>query len=210
VEHSDSTLKETIMSNMYELARQLQAPGVQTVATFNPTRLTKTLRNLARKSIASGKHNGGWSSQTKSVRDLVIGIAGEKPIVYAAPAHSGYIAFHSPRPVLPNIRAEIEGLLEADCSLSKMSFVEDKKGYYRPTTAEFNTSMDDRLKTNIKRLDEVSNKSYSLIIKNKTIRDQIVTAFLKERTVEEIAIAERIARLLDKDEEFPIPTTHNF
>jgi hypothetical protein len=195
---------------MYALARQLQAPGVQTVATFNPMRLTKTLRNLARKSIASGKHNGGWSSQTKDVRDLVFGIAGEKPIVYAAPAHSSYISFHSPRPVLPKIRAEIEELLLADSALSKMSFVEDKKGYYRPTTAEFNQSVDDRYKQNIKRLDDVGDKSYSLVIKNKAIRDQIVTAFLTQRTVEEIAIAERIARLLDKDEEFPIPTTHNF
>ena len=198
------------MSHMYALARQLQAPGVQTVATFNPMRLTKTLRNLARKSIASGKHNGGWSSQTKDVRDLVFGIAGEKPIVYAAPAHSSYISFHSPRPVLPKIRAEIEELLLADSALSKMSFVEDKKGYYRPTTAEFNQSVDDRYKQNIKRLDDVGDKSYSLVIKNKAIRDQIVTAFLTQRTVEEIAIAERIARLLDRDEEFPIPTTHNF
>jgi len=59
------------MRNMYELARQLQSPGVVTTAYFNPTRLTKTLRNMVRKSIASGKHSGGWSSQTKSVRNLI-------------------------------------------------------------------------------------------------------------------------------------------
>lgn len=200
------------MSRMYAIARQLQAPGVQTVATFNPMRLTKTLRNLARKSIASGRHNGGWSSQTKDVRDLVFGLAGEKPIVYAAPAHSSYIHFHSPRPVLPSVRAEIEGLLEADCALSKMSYEEDKKGYYRATRAEFNTSMDDRHKTNLKRIAEVGNlpNGYSLIIGKNVIREKIVTAFLTQRTVEEIAIAERIARILDRDEEFPIPTTHNF
>jgi len=133
------------MSHMYAIARQLQAPGVQTIATFNPTRLTKTLRNLARKSIASGKHSGGWSSQTKEVRDLVFGLAGEKPIVYAEHKHSGYLAFHSPRLVLPSVRAEIEGLLESDCALSKMSYEETKKGYYRPTAAEFNANMDDRL-----------------------------------------------------------------
>ena len=201
------------MRHMYELARQLQAPGVKTVATFNPMRLTKTLRNLARKSIASGKHNGGWASKTKDVRDLVIGIAGEKPIIYAAPAHSSYIHFHSPRPVLPSVRAEIEGLLEADCALSKMGFEEEtKKGYYRPTRVEFNESMDDRLKTNLKRIDEVGNlpNGYSLIIGKNVIREKIVTAFLTQRTIEEVAIAERIARLLDRDEEFPIPTSHNF
>jgi hypothetical protein len=47
-------------------------------------------------------------------------------------------------------------------------------------------------------------------VRTAKLRQQIAEAFLKERTVEEIAIAERIARLLDKDEEFPIPTTHNF
>ena len=201
------------MSHMYAIARQLQAPGVKTVATFNPMRLTKTLRNLARKSIASGKHNGGWSSQTKDVRQLVISIAGEKPLVYAEPAHSNYISFKSPRLLLPKIRAEIEELLLTDSALSKMSYEETKKGYYRPTAAEFNESVNDRHKQNIKRLDEVgnlSNGSYSLVIRNKAIRDQIVTAFLTQRTVEEIAIAERIARILDRDEEFPIPTTHNF
>ena len=201
------------MSHMYAIARQLQAPGVKTVATFSPMRLTKTLRNLARKSIASGKHSGGWSSQTKEVRDLVIGIAGEKPLVYAEHKHSGYLAFHSPRLVLPSVRAEIEELLLTDCALSKMSYEETKKGYYRPTAAEFNANMDDRLKTNLKRIAEVgylSNKSYSLIIKSKAIREQIVTAFLTQRTVEEIAIAERIARILDRDEEFPIPSSHRF
>ena len=42
--------------NMYELARQLKSPGVLTTASFNPNRLTKTIRNMVRKSIASGRH----------------------------------------------------------------------------------------------------------------------------------------------------------
>ena len=70
------------MSNMYELARQLQAPGVQTTAPFHPTRLTKTLRTLTRTSIAVGNHIGGWSSKTREVRKLIFRLADEYPIVY--------------------------------------------------------------------------------------------------------------------------------
>ena len=199
------------MSNMYELARQLQAPGVQTTATFNPTRLTKTLRNLVRKSIASGKHNGGWSSQTKEVRRLIFKIAGEEPVIYAEPAHGSYLSFRSPRSIDPELRLEIIGLLEADCSLSKMNYEEEKKNYYKTTYAEFVKNMDDRFDTNIQRLDEMSaNPHYSMVIRNKALRDQLVTAFLTQRTPEEVALAERIATLLDRNEEFSIPTHHNF
>lgn len=197
--------------NMYSLARQLQAPGVKTVATFNPARLTKALRNLARKSIASGKHSGGWSSKTKDVRDLIFKIAGEMPIVYASPSHGNYLSFASPRTLLPAVSDEIKGLLEADCALTKMNFEEEKKSHYRITYAEFVQRVDGTLKDNFERLSEVGTRThYSLIIRNKSIRDQVVDAFLTQRTVEEIAIAERIAKYLDNDIEYDIPTTHNF
>ncbi len=197
--------------NMYDIARQLQAPGVLTTATFNPTRLTKALRNLVRKSIASGKHNGGWSSQTKGVRNLIFKIAGEEPVIYAEPAHGSYLSFRSPRDINPELRLEIIGLLEADCSLSKMNYEEEKKSYYKITYAEFVKNMDDRFATNIQRLDEMSaNPHYSMVVLTKALREQLVTAFLTQRTPEEVALAERIATLLDRDEEFPIPTTHNF
>ena len=197
--------------NMYDIARQLQAPGVQTVATFNPTRLTKTLRNMVRKSITSGKHSGGWSSKTKDVRDLIFKIAGEEPIIYATPTNSNYLSFVSPRAIDPAVNAEIVGLLEADCALSKMNFEEEKKSYYKITYGDFVGRTDDNFKSNLQRLSEVGTRThYSLLIRNKDIREQIVNAFLTQRTPEEVAIAERIARLLDKDEEFPIPTTHNF
>lgn len=196
---------------MYAIARQLQAPGVKTVATFNPMRLTKTLRNLTRKSITSGKHSGGWSSKTKDVRELIFNLAGEKPIVYAMPAHGNYLSFVSPRTISPEVYSEMTGLLEADCSLSKMNFEEEKKSYYKITYAEFVERTDDNLKSNLERLSEVGSRThYSLLIRNKAIREQLVNAFLTQRTPEEVAIAERIARLLDRDEEFPIPTTHKF
>lgn len=199
------------MSNMYSIARQLQAPGVQTIATFNPTRLTRTLRNLVRKSIASGKHNGGWSSQTKEVRNLVFKLAGETPVIYAEPAHGSYLSFRSPRSIDTELRLEIIGLLEADCSLSKMNYEEEKKNYYKTTYAEFVKNMDERFDTNIQRLDDMSaNPHYSMVIRNKALREQLVTAFLTQRTPEEVALAERIATLLDRDEEFPIPTHHHF
>jgi len=215
MEITNRLLKQTgeiIMSqNMYDIARQLQAPGVLTTATFNPTRLTKALRNLVRKSIASGKHNGGWSSQTKGVRNLIFKIAGETPVIYAEPAHGSYLSFRSPRDINPELRLEIIGLLEADCSLSKMNYEEEKKSYYKITYAEFVKNMDDRFATNIQRLDEMSaNPHYSMVVLTKALREQLVTAFLTQRTPDEVALAERIATLLDRDEEFPIPTHHNF
>ena len=199
------------MSNMYELARQLQSPGVQTTATFNPTRLTKTLRNLTRKSIASGKHSGGWSSKTKQVRNLVFMLAGETPVIHAKPEHGPYVSFVSSRPIPQAIQDEMIGLLEADCSLTKMNFEEEKKTYYKITYAEFVERVDETFSTNIKRLQEVGGSPhYSLVIRTKSLRDQVVNLFLTQRTPEEVALAERIASLLDRNEEFPIPTTHNF
>lgn len=199
------------MSNMYALARQLQSPGVLTVATFNPNRLTKTLRNMVRRSIASGRHGGGWSSKTKDVRSLIFKIAGEEPVIYAEPAHGHYLSFRSPRSINPELRLEIIGLLEADCALTKMHFEEEKKNYYKITYEEFVKNMDDRFDTNIQRLDDMSaNPHYSMVVRNKALREQLVTAFLTQRTPEEVALAERIATLLDENTEMLIPLTHSF
>lgn len=197
--------------NMYELARQLKAPGVLTTASFNPNRLTKTIRNMVRKSITSGRHGGGWYSQTKEVRSLIFKIAGEEPVIYAEPVHGHYLTFQSPRNVPMPLRDELIGLLEADCALSKMNYEEEKKNYYKTTYAEFVKNMDDRFDTNVSRLNEMSaNPHYSMVIRNKALRDQLVTAFLTQRTPEEVALAERIATLLDENTEMLIPTTHRF
>jgi hypothetical protein len=203
--------KETIMRNMYELARQLQSPGVVTTAYFNPTRLTKSLRNLARKSIASGKHSGGWSSKTKQVRNLIFKLAGETPVTFAKPEHGPYVSFQSPRVIPHTVQNEMIGLLEADCSLTKMNFETEKKNYYKITYDEFVERVDDTFATNMQRLQEVGgSKHYSIIIRNKPIREQVVDLFLTLRTSDEVALAERIASLLDENKEFLIPTTHQF
>jgi len=197
--------------NMYELARQLQSPGVVTTAYFNPNRLTKTLRNMARKSIASGKHSGGWSSQTKKVRNLIFMLAGETPVIHAKPEHGPYVSFVSSRAIPHTVQNEMIGLLEADCSLTKMNFETEKKNYYKITYDEFVERVDDTFVTNTKRLQEVGGSThYSLIIRNKPIREQVVDLFLTLRTSDEVALAERIASLLDENKEFLIPTTHNF
>ena len=199
------------MSNMYALARQLQAPGVVTTAYFNPTRLTKTLRNMARKSIASGKHSGGWYSKTKEVRNLIFKLAGETPVIHAKPEHGPYVSFVSPRAIPQAMKDEMTGLLEADCALTKMNFEEEKKTYYKITYAEFVERVDDTFAANITRLNEVGGSShYSLVIRNKPLREQLVDLFLTLRTPDEVALAERIASLLDENKEFLIPTTHNF
>ena len=196
--------------NMYEIARQLQTAGVKTTATFNPARLTTKLRNMVRRSIASGIHSGGWSSQTADIRKLVFELIGEKPTAFVT-VQGNYISFDMPRPFPLAEEQEIFGLLEADAALTKMSFEEETRtGYYRNTRAEFNASMDDRLKTNKQRINEVGMASYSMIVANKGIREQIIAVFVKQRTPEEVAIAERIASVLSKDEDIIIPTTRKF
>jgi hypothetical protein len=203
--------KETIMSNMYELARQLQAPGVVTTAYFNPNRLTKTLRNLVRKSIASGKHSGGWSSKTKQVRNLIFMLAGEKPVLHAKPEHGPYVSFVAPRVIPQAMKDEMTGLLEADCALTKMNFEEEKKNYYKITYDEFVKRVNETLDTNKQRIKEVGGSNhYSLIIRNKPLREQLVDLFLTLRTSDEVALAERIASLLDENKEFLIPMTYDF
>jgi hypothetical protein len=205
------TTKETIMRHMYELARQLQSPGVVTTAYFNPTRLTKTLRNMVRKSIASGKHTGGWSSQTKSVRNLIFKLAGETPVIHAKPEHGPYVSFVAPRAIPQAMKDEMAGLLEADCALTKMNFETEKKNYYKITYEEFVTRVDETLDTNIQRIKEVGGSNhYSLIIRNKPLREQLVDLFLTLRTPDEVAMAERIASLLDENKEFLIPLDYNF
>jgi hypothetical protein len=203
--------KETIMRNMYELARQLQSPGVVTTAYFNPTRLTKSLRNLARKSIASGKHSGGWSSKTKQVRKLIFLLAGETPVTFAKPENGPYVSFQSPRVIPHTVQNEMIGLLEADCSLTKMNFEVEKKNYYKITYEEFVQRVNETFDTNKQRIKEVGGSNhYSLIIRNKPLREQLVDLFLTLRTPDEVAMAERIASLLDENREFLIPTTHQF
>ena len=197
--------------NMYALARQLQSPGVVTTAYFNPTRLTKSLRNLARKSIASGKHSGGWSSKTKQVRKLIFLLAGETPVTFAKPENGPYVSFQSPRVIPQAMKDEMAGLLEADCALTKMNFEEEKKNYYKITYEEFVQRVNETLDTNKQRIKEVGGSNhYSLIIRNKPLREQLVDLFLTLRTPDEVAMAERIASLLDENKEFLIPTTHNF
>ena len=198
------------MSHMYAIARQLQAPGVQTTATFNPARLGKTLRNMTRKSIASGIHNGGWSSKTRSVRDLIFKLAGYRPSVYVT-QYADYLSFTTPRPITADNLSEMIGLLEADCTLQKMGYDEIAENRYRPTRSEFYTTIDLRHDQSIAKLKFVEQgKANNLIVRNAKLRQQIAEVFLRERTAEEIALAECLASLLDKDCEYNIPTDHAF
>jgi hypothetical protein len=213
MDFTNKIIGETIMSHMYAIARQLQAPGVRTVATFNPMRLTKTVRNMARKSIASGYHTGGWSSQTKKVRHMVFGLAGEMPIVYVA-QETEYLTLRTPRPITEGNLSEIIGMLEADCTLQKMNYDDLPVHKYTPTRSDFYQTVDRRHLENVEKIKAAGNPdvlgSHYIVVRQAKLREKIATTFLKERTVEEIAIAERIARYLDEDLEYNIPTTHEF
>ena len=197
------------MSEMYKLARQLQSPGVRTVATFNPMRLTKTMRNMVRKSIATGIHNGGWYSKTKKVRNLVFDLGDVRPSIYAA-IDADYVVLRTSRPITEGNLSEIIGMLEADCTLQKMGYDDMKKHQYSPKRDEFYKTIDRRHAEHVENVKRAHVNSYTLVVRQSTIRKQIAEVFLRERTVEEIALAEMLASRLDRDEEFSIPTHHNF
>ena len=197
------------MSEMYKIARQLQSPGVRTVATFNPMRLTKTMRNMVRKSIATGIHNGGWYSKTKKVRNLVFDLGDVRPSIYAA-IDADYVVLRTSRPITEGNLSEIIGMLEADCTLQKMGYDDMKKHQYSPKRDEFYKTIDRRHAEHVENVKRAHVNSYTLVVRQSTIRKQIAEVFLRERTVEEIALAEMLASRLDRDEEFSIPTHHNF
>jgi len=209
MEITNSIPKETIMSEMYKIARQLQAPGVKTVATFNPTRLTKSLRNMVRKSIATGIHNGGWSSKTKKVRNLVFDLATQRPEVYVV-VDANYIVLRTPRPCSKDVESEIIGLLEADCTLQKMGYDDIEKNRYTPSREEYYRTIDNRHKQHVEYVKAAHVNGYTMVVRQASIRKQIADTFLQDRTPAEIAFAEMIASRLDADEEFVVPTTHNF
>jgi hypothetical protein len=195
--------------NMYELARQLQAPGVKTVATFNPTRLTKTLRNMVRRSIATGIHNGGWSSKTRKVRTLVFDLGEQRPEIYVT-TDSNYLVLRTPRPISADNQSEIIGLLEADCTLQKMDYDTMDKNRWTPTREDYYNTIDNRHKQHVESVKEAHVGGYTIVVRQSSIRQQIADTFLKERTVAEIAFAEMIASRLDADEEFKIPLHHAY
>jgi len=197
------------MSDMYKIARQLQAPGVLTVATFNPTRLTKTVRNMVRKSIATGIHNGGWYSKTKKVRNLVFDLGDVRPSIYVA-TDADYVVLRTSRPITEGNLSEIIGMLEADCTLQKMGYDDIEKNLYTPKREEYYKTIDRRHAEHVENVKKAHVNGYSLVVRQSTIRKQIAEVFLRERTVEEIDLAEMLASRLDRDEEFPIPTHHNF
>ena len=197
------------MSDMYKLARQLQSPGVRTVATFNPMRLTKTMRNMVRKSIATGIHNGGWYSKTKKVRNLVFDLGDVRPSIYVA-TDADYVVLRTSRPITEGNLSEIIGMLEADCTLQKMGYDDMKKHQYSPKRDEFYKTIDRRHAEHVENVKRAHVNSYTLVVRQSTIRKQIAEVFLRDRTVEEIALAEMLASRLDRDEEFSIPTHHNF
>lgn len=198
------------MSHMYAIARQLQAPGVETVATFNPARLTKTVRNMTRKSIASGYHIGGWSSKTKAVRKLVLELAGERPVFYIS-QHADYMNLCSPRKLTEDTIQELIGLAEADAAMQKMAYADYAEGTYRPSRQQLYDTVDERLraiKDSFQRIKHVP--SQFIIVRNPKIRQQIANTFLKDRTNGEAEIAERIASMLDEDKSWNIPLNHKF
>jgi hypothetical protein len=121
---------------------------------------------------------------------------------------------YKPRPITGDTLSEILGILEADCALQKMGYDDLKKHQYTPKRDEFYKTIDRRHLEHVEKIKAVGNPdvlgSQYILVRQPKLRQQIAQTFLKERTVEEIEFAERLASLLDRDEEFNIPTGYNF
>lgn len=200
------------MSNVYSIARQLQAPGVATVATFNPMRLTPKIRKAVRTSIATGVYKGGWTSQAMKVRRLVLRLADVTPSVFVD-LERNYVTLIGALPAPEAVTSEIIGLLEADCTLQKMKYDDIEKNRYTPTREEFYTTIDKRHLGNVEKVKGAhgaSRTSHYMVVREPKLRQQIADAFLTTRTSEDVYIAERVASMLDEDKEWNIPLEHRF
>lgn len=197
------------MSNVYSIARQLQAPGVMTVATFNPMRLTPKIRKAVRTSIATGVYKGGWTSQAQQVRKLILNMLVERPTVYAH-LERNYVTLNrnafTPEPVV----SEIIGLLEADCTLQKMGYDDMVKHKYSPTREEFYRDIDRRHMQSVEKVKSSHHSTHYMVVREPKLRQQIADAFLTTRTPEDVQLAERVASMLDEDKEWNIPLEHRF
>jgi hypothetical protein len=167
------------------------------------------MRNMVRKSIATGIHNGGWYSKTKKVRELVFALGDVRPSIYVA-TDADYIVLRTARPSSEDVVSEIIGLLEADCTLQKMGYDDMKKNAYSPKRDEFYKTIDRRHAEHIEKAKAAHINSHTIVVRQANLRRQIAEVFLRDRTVEEIALAEMLASRLDVDEEFAIPTHHPF
>lgn len=196
------------MTTVFELARQLKAPGVQTAATFNPARLSPRLRKMTKDSILSGYYKGGWSSQAKQLRTLAFNLVGEKPAFHVL-QDSNYIKLNSDRPTPDNTKSVIIGLLEADCTLRKMSYTESTNRY-QPKRDEFYKEADRWHDQNIEALHKEDGRSNYMIVREPKLKVQIAMAFLNDRLDDEIDAAKRIASVFDDDKEWTIPLNFNF
>ena len=197
------------MSNLYSIARQLQAPGVATVATFNPMRLTPRVRKAVRTSIATGIYKGGWSSQAMKVRRLVLRLAELRPDTYAD-VERNYVTLNRTTPTPEPVVSEIVGLLEADCTLQKMGYDDLDKGRYTPTREDFYKEIDRRHIQNVEKVKSAHHSTHYMLVREPKLRQQIADAFLTTRTPEEVYLAERVASMMDEDKEWNIPLDHRF
>ncbi len=197
------------MSNVYSIARQLQAPGVATVATFNPMRLTPKIRKAVRTSIATGVYKGGWTSQAMKVRRLVLRLADVTPSVFVD-MERNYVTLHRTTPTPEPVVSEIVGLLEADCTLQKMRYDDLDMGRYKPTREDFYKEIDRRHTQSVEKVKSSHHSTHYMLVRESKIRQQIADAFLTTRTSEDVYIAERVASMLDEDKEWNIPLEHRF
>lgn len=173
------------MSNIYEIARKLQMPGLNIQATFHPTRLTTRIFNSARRMIATGRieGNGGAAKIARVVLD-------SKHVAYVSCSKWGL---------------SIEGSYELT-DAAKQGIRDLHEAYIVVRSATDSRFDDDDRKSAREYLNAVldSDRSY-LNVYNKELREQIADAFLKHRHPADLHNTQQLLTAYESGEPFPIP-----
>jgi len=173
------------MSNIYEIARKLQMPGLNVQATFHPTLLTTRVFNSARRMIASGRieGNGGAAKVAQVVLD-------SKRVAYVKCNKWGL---------------SVEGAYEMDEAAKQE--VRDLNEAYIVVESAQNERFDDTDRNYARRaLEKVLSEEHAWIsMYNAEYRTQIAEAFLKHRRPADLHNAQQLLTAYESGEPFPIP-----
>jgi len=173
------------MSNIYEIARKLQMPGLNVQATFHPTLLTTRIFNSARRMIASGRIEGnGGAAKVAQV------VLASKQVSYVKCNKWGL---------------SVEGAYEMDEAAKQE--VRDLNEAYIVVASSQNEHFDDTDRNYARRaLEKVLSEEYAwMTMYNIEYRNQIADAFLKHRHPADLHNTQQLLTAYESGEPFPIP-----
>jgi hypothetical protein len=173
------------MSNIYEIARKLQMPGLNVQATFHPTLLTTRIFNSARRMIASGRIEGnGGAAKVAQV------VLASKQVSYVKCNKWGL---------------SVEGAYEMD-EAAKQEVRDLNEAYLVVHSMQDDRFDEDDRKRSRAHINQVLEQERSWIsMYNIEYRNQIAEVFLKHRHPADLHNTQQLLTAYESGEPFPIP-----